>query len=436
MSATSGGLDGWLAGAARGSAYVAGLVATAWLAPVIAVTVTIAAYLSKATLPNFIPWHDQPAVVAGLVAGLLAWLAFSFVFAGFGNAMNANRGSSGELLVRLTELKNRLTNCREQAGSAYSGTACAEAASHRAFLEEELTTAGVRWIDATGYIAAWERLHRGEEVLFEVESRAELLADALHDERRLTDSTVDHADQLLALIAAAKRYLHENVLGAAVLAPTRREGTGGNGNAIEIKTEVEARATLREVRCAIDTFRDGRWDGIVRSRNQLVRSVVLILLAAYGFLLLAVVGKAPVRAIQAAMEFFAMGDVVGLFNRVASLVGADTAVEDYSLSMARLIATPIFAGLAAIIGVYLVGTLYSASLASVFQPGGAESTPIRVPPLIEIYDLAKYPLGLLVAAVFGLVPTLVIDRLQRLADSYNEDIKRTEPATSSPTPTI
>ena len=45
MSATSGGLDGWLAGAARGSAYVAGLVATAWLAPVIAVTVTIAAYL-------------------------------------------------------------------------------------------------------------------------------------------------------------------------------------------------------------------------------------------------------------------------------------------------------------------------------------------------------------------------------------------------------
>ena len=96
----------------------------------------------------------------------------------------------------------------------------------------------------------------------------------------------------------------------------------------------------------------------------------------------------------------------------------------------------IFAGLAAIIGVYLVGTLYSASLASVFQPGGAESTPIRVPPLIEIYDLAKYPLGLLVAAVFGLVPTLVIDRLQRLADSYKEDIKRTEPATSSPTPTI
>jgi len=143
-----------------------------------------------------------------------------------------------------------------------------------------------------------------------------------------------------------------------------------------------------------------------------------------------------VRAIEAAMAFFAMGAVVGLFNRVASLVGADTAVEDYSLSMARLIATPIFAGLAAIIGVYLVGTLYSASLASVFQPGGAESTPIRVPRLIEIYDLAKYPLGLLVAAVFGLVPTLVIDRLQRLADSYKEDIKRTEPATSSPTPTI
>ena len=419
----------WLAGLAGNSGFAGALAATAWLAPAVAGAVTVAAYLSSATVPQWVPYRNDPAIVLGIFWGIVSWLVLALLYTGFANARNANRGSYGELRVRLTELKARVDGCQELPGSS-SGTACAETRNHTAFLEQELQTAGPRWVDSTGYIAAWQRLHRAEEVLFEVESRSELLADAFYDELRLTDSTVDHSVQLLALIAAAKEYLRQHVLGGAVLFQPRA-GAGNGSN--PITSEVEARAALREVRAAINMFRDGSWDGLVRARNQLLRSVVLAELAGYGFLVLAIVGKAPTRTIEAAVAFFSMGAVIGLFNRVATLVGADTAIEDYSLSTARLITTPIFAGLAAVIGVYLVGTLYNAGLASVTQPGGGSTTPVVIPPLVQIFDLKHYPLGLLVAAVFGLVPTLVIDRLQRLADSYKEDIKRSQPATATTT---
>jgi len=428
MSANASPKPGWTVSFASNSGFAAALIATGWLVPAVAGAASVAAYLSAATVPTWIPYSGEPAVVIGVVLGIVAWLMLSLIYTGFANARNANRGSYGELLARVNQLRARIDACQEMPGTS-SGTACAEARSHAAYLEQELTTAGPRWVDGTGYIAAWERLHRAEEVLFEVESRSDLLADAVYDELRLNGSTVEHSDQLLALIAAAKQYLRQHVLAVAAL--VQRGAMASNGSD-QVNSEVEARSSLREVRGAINMFRDGSWEGIVRARNQLVRGVVLAEVAAYGFLVLAIVGKAPTRTIEAAVAFFAMGAVIGLFNRVATLVATDTAVEDYSLSTARLITTPVFAGLAAVIGVYLVGTLYNGSLASVTQPGGGSGAPVTIPTLVQIYDLRTFPIGLLVAAVFGLVPTLVIDRLQRLADSYKEDIKRSEPAAATP----
>jgi hypothetical protein len=50
----------------------------------------------------------------------------------------------------------------------------------------------------------------------------------------------------------------------------------------------------------------------------------------------------------------------------------------------------------------------------------------RIPPLEDIFDLRKNVIGLLLAAVFGLTPGLLFDRLQQQADRYKADLKSSE----------
>ena len=52
--------------------------------------------------------------------------------------------------------------------------------------------------------------------------------------------------------------------------------------------------------------------------------------------------------------------------------------------------------------------------------------PSRVPPMEEVFDLGKHPLGLLVAAVFGLAPGLLFDRLRQQVDTYWADLKSSQ----------
>jgi hypothetical protein len=50
----------------------------------------------------------------------------------------------------------------------------------------------------------------------------------------------------------------------------------------------------------------------------------------------------------------------------------------------------------------------------------------QIPPLDNIFDLDKNLIGLLVAAVFGLTPGLLFDRLQQQADKYKADLKSSQ----------
>jgi putative Ig domain-containing protein len=71
---------------------------------------------------------------------------------------------------------------------------------------------------------------------------------------------------------------------------------------------------------------------------------------------------------------------------------------------------------------------------SIGQPTAATATPAvgtgvkpsRVPPLEEVFDLGKNLLGLLVAAIFGLAPGLLFDRLQQQVDTYRADLKSSQ----------
>ncbi len=83
----------------------------------------------------------------------------------------------------------------------------------------------------------------------------------------------------------------------------------------------------------------------------------------------------PRPAFTSAIAYFLIGAPVGLFNRLYLDASTETAVEDYGLSAARLLHTPLLCGL---------------------------------------------------AAVFGLTPSALISRLQSEAEKYKSDLKSSE----------
>jgi hypothetical protein len=212
----------------------------------------------------------------------------------------------------------------------------------------------------------------------------------------------------------------------------------------------EARAILREIRRAVNEFRDDRWSGLVRARNRLLAAVIFTGLTAYLLLALAVAMDARREVIAGMGAFYLVGAVVGLFNRMHADAGTEAAVaavEDYGFSWAQLMHTPLFSGLAALGGVALLALL--PAVAPVPGPlvgsptPAATGTPVAppapvmrqvpaTPPLGDIFDLTRNPVGLLVAAVFGLTSSLLTDRLRQQAENYKADLRSTQASNRQP----
>jgi hypothetical protein len=335
------------------------------------------------------------------------------------SARQANAGSYADLSERLVGLDARLA----AVPAASRTSAFGEATKHLDFVAAELESKGPRWIAAVGYITLWQRLHRADEALVDIEPRSQVLADSLTDEMRLQDSTIDHHVDLVADLESARQYL---------LTQRVADGAATSG----IRSETQARALLRKVRSAIDDFRDKRRAALVRARNLLMGTMIITELFAFLLLALAVVNGAPRGAVVAGIVFYLVGALVGLFNRLAQQASTGTMVEDYSLAGVGLILTPTLSGLAAVGGVALTGMLAMSGVMGLVQPNGsttsAASAPVTVPMLSEIFDLNKFRLGLLIAALFGGTPALLSGRLQQLTQQYQKDLKSTDPMTSAP----
>jgi hypothetical protein len=113
--------------------------------------------------------------------------------------------------------------------------------------------------------------------------------------------------------------------------------------------------------------------------------------------------------VVAATIFFLVGAIVGLFNRLHLETQTNTAVNDYGLSMARVIATPVLSGLAGV-GSALVITLLTGAMQN--------NLPDTLMPIYIIN-----PWHIILAAIFGLAPNLLIGMLQQKAESYKSDIQ-------------
>src|SRR5438128_9762590 len=123
-----------------------------------------------------------------------------------------------------------------------------------------------------------------------------------------------------------------------------------------------ARAVLRQVHQAIDAYRDDRRDGIVRARNRLVVTALVFGFALFALLALAIEGNIDPAVLVAAVVYFLVGAVVGLFGQLRNDASSDTAVEDYGLAIVRIAQTPLSSGFAAIAGVVLLSLLFTYSV--------------------------------------------------------------------------
>jgi hypothetical protein len=187
----------------------------------------------------------------------------------------------------------------------------------------------------------------------------------------------------------------------------------------------QARGILREVRCSINSFRDSRWDGIVRARNRLMKTGIFTALAAYILLCIPIIVGAPPETIVAALVFYVVGAIVGLISRLRAEENSNRAIEDYGLTTVRLIHTPLFSGLAAVGGVMAINLL--PSLLNRLTPiDTSSSNALATVPLSDIFSLSKNQMGLIIAAVFGLTPGLLIDRLMKVSDQYKADLQSSE----------
>jgi hypothetical protein len=360
------------------------------------------------------------AILAGAAFGILVWACSALLLRRLSRADGANPCVHGELVRKYLSVQARLDTVAD-------GPEAATAAAREAALQLESVPAdlglvdseaviGSRWPLGSGYISAWRRLHRAEECLIVVEPVAAVVGQALQDELRLQGARMPMSASLLAKVrqamvmvdAESSRYLDH---------PVRAADGSAAANA-----EAEARVVIRQVRHAINEFRDDRRDGLIRARNNLLGTAVYTSLIAFLVLGLAMVAGTSQRIVTAAAAYFLVGAAVGLFRHLRSASARDTEMEeDYGLATARLIQRPLFSGLAAVGGVILTALLPR------LTPAGSPGTgPLTT--LDQIFNLSAHPEYLVVAAVFGLTPTLLMAGLQRQAESYKADLKSSEPA--------
>jgi hypothetical protein len=372
-------------------------------------------------------------------------------------------------------------------------------------MRQQLGLPGLRWVMGTGYVNLWTIMHRAEEALIEIDALAAIISGAVNDRMRVTRSKLNAATQtqlvreiataVAVLDPSALAYLDTTPVGGTLSPPAASQTHVLQEPSVIVHVpgvprpdDALGRATLRHVRWAVNNFRDELWDSLVRTRNHLLAALTVTGLFTYLLLLLAIAaqmsgGQAPGKGtpsaylqdpIVAGAVFYLVGAVVGLFNLVSTTDSASD-VDDYGLTMVRLLLTPVISGLAAVIGVFVIAALpatfngqvisppmptpnvaasVSPGPAAVVSPSPVESTgptstpipaptatpiggpvasppapngaPPPVPALENVYNLGVNRFGLVIAAAFGLTPSLLVGALKRVPEEYKAALASTQ----------
>jgi hypothetical protein len=420
------------------AAWVAGSLATVGLVPAYIAVITVVLLLGFAggTQVSGVPVVSAEgrfaAAVLGPALGLLVWAVVGLVAARFTGAEQANPVLYADLVSQVAGLRSRIAASCPIADlpSALEGgpaAACQEARAHCEVLEVQLglveggprAAGGPSWTTGAGYVGTLRRVHRAEEALLSVSPVPTVVAEALYDRSRLSGSTIGNRGELLTASAVALKALDGG--SAAYVGP---------GPVLLDETPLDAtagREVIRRIRLAINEFRDDRSAELVRLRRRLNQSLLFTGMTGVVGLLLAVLAAVPVVTILGAVTYYLIGALVGLLQRIHGELELERSVEDFGLSTARLLLAPLVSGLAAVAGVTLVSVVSGRPFGLYLVEPGA----LPAGSLFDVYNVLKYPFGLVVAAAFGLAPGVLLRRLKTVGDSLKTDLQSSEAASPS-----
>jgi hypothetical protein len=194
-------------------------------------------------------------------------------------------------------------------------------------------------------------------------------------------------------------------------------------------TETPRRAIVCGTHRIIDEYRNDLWGNLVRARTRLLSTTFIGGLLAYLIVALALMQSIDERLLLGAWLLYFAGALAGLLQQLYLASQEDVAVEDYGLDQARLFATPLLSGMAAIIGVVLT-LAASGPLSALLASSGTEAAATITDPveLLMVFDLERRPVAILLAFLFGFAPHLVLRRLNEQADAAKASLKTSEPA--------
>jgi hypothetical protein len=445
----------------------AALKLTSPLLPVMAVVLTALTYIILGEPPDrtilLVGLSINEGVLAsfvGLALALAVWVAVSFPARKRATAKEASPPNYHQITEALDSLKYKIESvCPNGDPTTTVDNGLDEVSKREAYAEVEgeireidkrLRDGDTTWVTGAGYIELWHRVHRAQEAMIKLEPPSEVAEGAMRDDERLRDANIANRERLLDRLRSAVavfeapeangylRYLPEckeyddirklgtlngdtGTLDAAVKKNLRKEVIV-DAEAIKKKLRPEAIAILVETRYEINRFRDNSWEGIVNARNQLLDTSMNLGLMTYALLVFTLVLAPEPNAILWATIYFLVGAITALFARARIEWSTASAVDDFGLTRARLLHLPWLAGLAAVGGV-LVTAVLGPQLVPV-----SESAP--APALADVFNGGNTSL-LLIAAVFGLTPDLIIRRLEQQTEKYKADLESTQSTQST-----
>jgi hypothetical protein len=441
-------------------AYGGSLVLTSVAFPIVASVATICFYLApEFAFPLLAISSKWYAPVYGFLAACITWLLFAVLCFRFATASGAHMHAYMSLKSRHSELKARLgigdDKCIEQCLSEMQqklgivkDDVCRNEALREAYyaytdLNQILfhNCSGIEWTSRTGYFQAWRIVHRAQEALVEVEPPQEVIADAVRDIRFIQNSALTDSKALIRKMLQAVKDLcpkamvyfeelrtdknytdlfEENVPVQCPHQPPQLSVSSIDPNQKNPgQSDQVAREVVQQVKHSLHAYQDNLRSGLVRWRNIIYIAIALTGFVTYLLLSIVLLWNTTQFAIGTATAYYMIGAVTGLFvlfyNETNNL---DAPADDYGLSVARMIATPVLSGLAAIGGVLILATLPTLS--------GQ-----KVPDMGMIFNGTVTLEYFFAAAIFGYAPNLIIRNLQQRAQKYSTDLRNSQGEGSS-----
>lgn len=307
----------------------------------------------------YIRWGLGPKVFAGLAAAALVWLVIGLVRAPFSIPNRARARSYTSFLGRFRAVETRICILRErlaldQDSAPARANALADAEAYREVIYAQLAEIDLRWVRGEGYVSLWESLNSAEEALM-IDDFAELaVKEGLQLELRLHNSKVPNADALLVKLRHAMVDLDQATSAYLMQQPPALPAPTGNATPCDGDSRAGALLALRQVTSAMNGYRAERWSGIVRARNAVLDIAVFVGLGLTAVLGLVVLEGVSKTSVAVGALFYLSGVMAGWFHWWWVEERGEKLVDDFGLRGARLLATIVLSGTAALFGVVVV----------------------------------------------------------------------------------